>query len=180
MHGLSTIISLIIKFFAKLFKAFGINGILIVVLIFEIMFCVGYASETKDDDRKNSEYDFTGIEITEVAYTDPIVEEQNLVSEYDHYYLVKIDIKNRYSEPLSYFTIDAKNEQDDRMICRRIGYYGSDMSHYSTQNCIPEGTEATYTYLLTVGSYQYDETNEAIFYEFGGDKDQFISVAIPK
>ncbi len=181
MHGLSTIVSLIIKLLSKLFRTFGINSILLLVLILEVFICFGYASETKDEDPKRKEYEFTGIEIEEVDYDDPIFKEMDiLASEYDHYYLIDLGIKNNYSEALSYLTIDAENEEGADMNCYRIRYYGDNMSDYPIQNYIPEGTEGTFTYLLTVGSYQYDETSEVKFYEFSGDKDRFISAVIPK
>nr|MBQ8253797.1 hypothetical protein [Lachnospiraceae bacterium]MBQ8253817.1 hypothetical protein [Lachnospiraceae bacterium] len=181
MHGLSTILSLIIKLLSKLFKVFGINSILILVLVLEIFICVGYASETKDDDRRTKEFEYTGAEITEIACDDPVIKEQDIyVNKDDHYYLVELKIKNNYSDPLSYLTIDAKNGKGSDLSCYRIRYYGNDMNEYPIQNYIPEGTEGTFTYLLIVDDYQYDETNEVKIYEFSGDKKQFISVTIPK
>lgn len=181
MHGLSTIVSLIIKLLSKLFRTFGINSILLLVLILEAFICFGYASETKDEDPKRKEYEFTGVEIKEVDYNDPMFKELDiLTSEYDRYYLIDLGIKNNYSEALSYLTIDAENEKGADMNCYRVRYYGDNMNDYPIQNYIPEGTEGLFTYLLTVGDYQYDETGEVKLYDFSGDKDQYISVTIPK
>lgn len=182
MHGLSTILSLIIKLFGKIFRTFGINAILTILFVIELIACIGYASEMSDYDSNNRDYEFTGIEsIEELDYKDLLLKEYDiLTSEHDHYYLVRIMVDNRYSERLSYPSLSAENQNGDIVTIRRISYYGNDMQNHSVYGYIPEGTQTVLTYLLEISDFRLEETDEVKIYDFSGDEETEIRVQLPK
>lgn len=182
MHGLSTIVSLIIKLFGKLFRTFGINSILLILFLIELVACIGYASEMSDHDSNSRDYEFTGIEsVEELDRDNPMLKQYDILkSDQDHYYLVRVKTVNNYSEKLSLPSVSAETEGGDIVIARRIGYYGDDMAGHRAYTYIPEGTQTVLTYLIEISDYRLEGIEEIKLYDFTGEENQSIMVQIPK
>lgn len=182
MHGLSTILSLIFKLIGKIFRTFGINAILTIIFIIELVGCIGYISEMYNYDNDKRDYEITEIEsVVELDREDPIfIEEDIFTSEYDHYYLARVKIYNRYSEELAIPSMSAETEKGDIVIARRITYYGNDMSGHGVYESIPEGTQAVVTYMLEIGDYRMEDTDAIKLYDFSGDDNESMLVPLPK
>ena len=182
MHGLSTILSLIFKLFGKIFRLFGINVILTIMFIIELISCIGYAVEMYDYDSVRRDYKLTEIEsVVELDKNDPVIDELDLlVNEHESFYLVRVKIENRYSERLSIPAMSAETENGDIVIARRVNYYGEDFSGTSVSACVPEGTQTVLTYLLEISDYKLKETDTVKLYDFSKEENQSIIVPLPK
>lgn len=182
MHGLSTILSLIFKLLGKIFRLFGMNGILTVMFIFELIVCIGYASEEYDYDKHNRDYKLTEVEsIEKLDKSDALLKDLDLlVSDHDNYYLIRIKIDNIYSEELTVPSMSAETEDGEMVVARRITYYGSDLPGYSAVSCIPEGTKSVISYVIDISDYKLEETDAVRLYDFSGDENQSIMVPLPK
>jgi hypothetical protein len=182
MHGLSTILSLLFKLLGKIFRTFGINTILTIFFVIELIACIGYASEMSDYDKNSRDYEFVGVEsVVELDRNDPMMKELDILTgENDHYYLVRVKINNRYSERLSVPAMSAETENGDIVIARRITYYGDNMSNHSISTYIPEGTQTVLTYMLDVSGFRLEETNVVKLFDFSGDKNKTLTIELPK
>lgn len=179
MNGLSTIISLIVKLFSKLFRTFGINSILLLLFIIEIIICAAYVSEEADRDSERREYEFVNTQISEIDKDNPMFDHINyepIGSE--HCYLVEMEIDNNYVDKITYLPLDAEDQDENYVSFRRVDYYGDEMSGYSNE-CIPEATKAKVKYLLAISDYRYDETEQVRLFEYN-KKDRYITLDIPK
>lgn len=182
MHGLSTILSLIFKLIGKIFRTFGINAILLIFFVIELIACVSYVSEMSDYDKNSRDYEFTGVEsVVELEKDDPILKEYDvLTSDYDHYYLACVTVENSYSERLSFPAMSAETESGDLVVVRRITYYGDDMADHSVSAYIPAGTRTKLTYMIEISDYRLAQTDCVILCDFTGDKEQSLTIPIPK
>jgi len=182
MNGLSTVISLIIKLLGKIFRAFGINGILIIMFIVELIGCIAYASEEYDYDSNRREYRLTEVESVEkLEKDDPLMKKWDFtVSDRDNYYLIRIKVDNRYSESLMIPSMSAETEDEELVVIRRMTYYENDLSGHSAYSCIPEGTQSVISYVINISDYKLEETEAVRLYDFSGDENQSILVPLPK
>ncbi len=179
MNGLSTIISLIVKLFSKLFRTFGINSILLLLFILEITICFAYVSDEADRDSERSEYQFIDAQISEIDKDDPMFKHINyepIGSE--HCYLVELEVDNNYNDKISFLSLEAEDQNENYVSFRRVDYYGSEMSGYSNE-CIPEATKAKVKYLMAISDYRYDETEQVRLFEYD-KKEHYITLDIPK
>ena len=182
MHGLSTILSLIFKLFRKIFRLFGINAILTIMFVIELISCIGYAVEMYNYDSVRRDYKLTEVEsVVQLDKNDPIIDDMDLLTnEHDSFYLVRVKIENRYSERLSIPSMSAETENGDIVIARRVNYYGEDLTSSSASACIPEGTQTVLTYLLEISDYELEETDTVKLYDFSKEENQSIIVPLPK
>ena len=182
MHGLSTVISLIVKLLGKIFRTFGINGILIIMFVVELIVCITYALEEYDYDSNRRDYRLTEVESVEKLEKDnPLLKEWDLmVSDHDNYYLVRIKVDNLYSESLMTPSLSAETEDGELVVIRRITYYENDLAGHSVYSCIPEGTQAVISYVIDISDYKLEETEAVRLYDFSGDDNQSIMVSLPK
>lgn len=182
MHGLSTVISLIVKLLGKIFRTFGINGILIIMFVVELIVCITYALEEYDYDSNRRDYRLTEVESVEKLKKDnPLLKEWDLmVSDHDNYYLVRIKVDNLYSESLMTPSLSAETEDGELVVIRRITYYENDLAGHSVYSCIPEGTQAVISYVIDISDYKLEETEAVRLYDFSGDDNQSIMVSLPK
>lgn len=182
MNGLSTVISLIIKLLGKIFRAFGINGILIIMFVVELIGCIAYASEEYDYDNDRRDYRLTEVEAVEKLDKDnPLLKERDLmVSDHDNYYLVRIKVDNLYSESLMIPSLSAETEDGELVVIRRITYYENDLAGHSVYSSIPEGTQSVISYVIDISDYKLEETDAVRLYDFSGDDNQSILVPLPK
>jgi len=182
MNGLSTVISLIIKLLGKIFRAFGINGILIIMFIVELIGCIAYASEEYDYDSNRREYRLTEVESVEkLEKDDPLMKKWDFtVSDRDNYYLIRIKVDNLYSESLMIPSMSAETEDEELVVIRRMTYYENDLSGHSAYSCIPEGTQSVISYVINISDYKLEETEAVRLYDFSGDENQSILVPLPK
>lgn len=182
MHGLSTVISLIVKLLGKIFRTFGINGILIIMFVVELIVCITYALEEYDYDSNRRDYRLTEVESVEKLEKDnPLLKECDLmVSDHDNYYLVRIKVDNLYSESLMTPSLSAETEDGELVVIRRITYYENDLAGHSVYSCIPEGTQAVISYVIDISDYKLEETEAVRLYDFSGDDNQSIMVSLPK
>lgn len=181
MRGLSTILSWIIRLLYKMLRKFGINSILILFLVMEVIGCLGYVVEAGTYDSDRREFDFVSAELTEIAPDDPVLG-QHGYQPYDRdvYYLVRVSIKNRYSEPLSYLSLDAVNEHGHDLSCQSVNYYESELDGYGMKECIPAGAEGELLYVLSMSDSIYEESSQVTLSEFGENGETFITADIPK
>ncbi len=182
MNALSTVISLIIKLLGKIFRAFGINGILTIMFVVELIVCIAYASEEYDYDSNRRDYRLTEIESVEkLDKDDPLLKEWDLmVSDHDNHYLIRIKVDNLYSESLMVPSMSAETEDGEMVVIRRNTYYENDLAGHSAYSCIPEGTQAVISYVINISDYKLEETEAVRLYEFSGDENQSILVPLPK
>ncbi len=182
MHGLSTILSLIFKLLGKIFRLFGINAILTIIFVIELLACIGYASEEYDYDKNNRDYKLTEVESVEkLDKNDPLLKDLDLLmGDNDNFYLVRIKVDNIYSETLSVPSMSAETEDGEMVVSRRITYYGNDMTGHSVYSRIPEGTQSVISYIVDISDYKLEETDAVRLYDFSGDDNQSILVPLPK
>ena len=182
MNALSTVISLIVKLLGKIFRTFGINGILIIMFVVELIVCITYALEEYDYDSNRRDYRLTEVESVEKLEKDhPLLKEWDLmVSDRDNYYLVRIKVDNLYSESLMTPSLSAETEDGELVVIRRITYYENDLAGHSVYSCIPEGTQSVISYVIDISDYKLEETEAVRLYDFSGDDNQSIMVSLPK
>lgn len=161
-------------------KAIGRNITLSFFLVFELLFCAYSLIETWDSDNNPREFEYVSAQITKIHEGDPIYEMIGF-EEMDryHYYLVKVTIKNRYTEELRQLIMHAENEDGDDMICLTADYYDRANDTYLLSEEIPPGTEGFFDYIVCVGDYCYEETEKLRLFEHNNEK-VYIEAALPK
>lgn len=183
MHGLSTILSLLFKLLGKIFRTFGINAILVIFFVIEIIACVGYAEEMSDYDKNRYDYELKEVEsVVELDRNDPMLKQYDmLTSDHDRYYLVRIKINNHYSERLAVPAMSAETEDGELVVATRITYYGNDMrGEHSVTNYIPEGTQTVLTYIIELSDYRLEQSNVVKMYDYRGSQKQSFLIELPK
>ncbi len=185
MRLVSSAISLFVSLIMKIFTWFGCNGILVLVLVIEIVCCVGYTVGTSGYDQKSSEYSLTGVEsVAELEAGDPLLQQNDVdtLSDDDHYYHVRIKAFNKYCNPLGYLSLDAQTTEGDWIVCRHMTYYGEDLTdyEYGVSAVIPAATEGIFDYLIHMRETYFEKSNIVEISDFSEGTDEVLTVTLPR
>ncbi len=185
MRLVSSAISLFVSLIIKIFTWFGCNGILALVLVIEIVCCVGYTVGTSGYDQKSKEYSFTGIEsVTQLEAEDPLLQQNGMddLTKDDHYYHVRIKVFNKYCNQLGYLSLNAETTEGDLLACTRMPYYGEDLTdyEYGVSAVIPASTESVFDYLIHMREPYFEKSNIVEISDFSEGTDEVLTVTLPR
>lgn len=180
-------VSILTKLVMKVFKWFGINGILTLVFLAEIFACLAFVSEKSTDEE--AIYEFANVESVEkLDYDDERLAWQGIDGWDDvNYYLVGLRIDNFYSKDLYYHHLGAEDQDGNYVTCTRYQYYGRDTSQYSIYEYVPAGTSSVLYYFIEIRDYKADSVESIRLFDYnatdGGKKKgtgKEITFALPQ
>lgn len=187
MHLFSEVISLFIRFFVWIFRKMGINGILVLLLLIELpVVSVYYSEESKHDTSRQNYKLAEPVSMEEISIEDPRLTENGVSLKMDmKYYLATIKVENYYSSDVRYMSIEAKNQDEERVNVWPVSYYGELKYDYIQDGLsIPAGSSRDMQYIVGIPEEEVKDTSSICFYEwvyeeYGKEPTNQVTVPMP-
>lgn len=184
MKVASHILAKIIEGCIWLVSKFGINALLIIILVVEIP-VVYLASESIGSGYRSARnYKIQKVDVRPADEEAVKLNCPDLEDEYDedsHYYLVTAYLTNFYGEEMPYALLHAQNQDGKYLDFDDIRYYDEQIvEHYNISNSevIPAGVTKPFHYILRLNDYDAECTSEVILKEIG-ENDAAIAFSLP-
>ncbi|BBF43072.1 hypothetical protein lbkm_1758 [Lachnospiraceae bacterium KM106-2] len=181
MSLLGDLLLLFLKFMKSFYKKLGYNAILLVILLIELPLLYLYYSDESIMYRVEKRYEIQRIcSIKPIAWNDERIKQSNIhARKGDKYYVVMVEIQNKYCDPLHYISLYAKNQDDRDFICDFLTYSDdSKNSGYESDSIIPAGVTKAVPYVISIDVGDLKNTKSITLYEWTSDKDKAKEVTM--
>lgn len=182
MELVTAALRVVVRFFLLIYKRFGINGILTLVLLAEIPAVCVYYNINSQNYLLDREYEMTtsaedsiynGVEMVKRVEPETVIDglSNDTVYQNREYFLVRLGIRNEYSQEMTYFAgLGAKDQDGNILDCQRYDYYRT-----SNQGrvVVPGGADTLVSYVLVLTQEEAEHTTEITFTDFMDEENTF-------
>lgn len=182
MHVATHILARIIEGCIWLISKFGVNALLIIILVIEIPVVYVASDSIGNDYRSVRNYKIQKVdarpadeEMVKLNCPDLDYEEDQ------HYYLVTAYLTNFYSDEMPYALLHAENQDGDGLDFDQIPYYDKEiLEHYdiSRSDVLPAGATMAYHYMMALYDHEVESTSKVILKEIG-DEEARVAFSLP-